>query len=83
MTKVTPGIAHFGDNVVAAGSAQFAALRKSSLRPGEKLAVQDKISPFEQLAPGRYRLHAYLFSRYSTETSRPVQELVADFSVVP
>ena len=49
MTKVTPGIAHFGDNVVAAGSAQFAALRKGGLRSGEKLEVQDKISPFEQL----------------------------------
>ena len=82
MTKVIPGIAHFG-NVVAAGSAQFALLRKSSLRPGEKLEIQDKISPFEPLAPGGYRLHAYLFSRYSTETNRPVQELVEDFAVAP
>ena len=82
-TAVPAGIVHFAGNVVAAGGAQFALIRRSSLRPGEILPVQDKLSPFEPFAPGVYRLHAYLFSRYATEPQRPVQELVADFSVVP
>jgi len=45
--------------------------------------MDDKIIPFEPLAPGAYKLHVYLFSRYSTESNRPVQELVQDFSIVP
>jgi hypothetical protein len=42
-----------------------------------------RIAEFEPFAPGTYKLHVYLFSRYSTETNRPVQELVQDFSIVP
>ncbi len=74
MTKVTPGIGRFG-NVVAAGGAQFAFLHQSTLAPAEKLVFQDKIAPFEPLAPGQYRLHVYLFSRYATELNKPEQEL--------
>jgi len=72
---------HFG-NVVLRGAAQFM-VRKGSLAPGERLPYDDKIIPFEPLAPGAYKLHVYLFSRYSTETNRPVQELVQDFSIAP
>lgn len=82
--KTTKGLTagmHFG-NVVLRGGAQFM-VRKGSLAPGEKVPYDDKIIPFEPLAPGEYKLHVYLFSRYSTETNRPVQELVQDFSVVP
>ena len=81
-TKVVPGIVHFG-NTVAAGGAQFTAVRKSILSSGEKLPFEDKITPFEPFAPGEYRLHVFLYSRYSTEANRSVQELVQDFSVVP
>lgn len=81
-TKVTPGIVRFG-NAVAGGGAQFTFVRKSSLAPGERVPFEDKIVPFEPFAPGEYRLHVFLFSRYSTEAGRPVQELVQDFSVVP
>ena len=80
-TKVTPGMMHFG-NVVLRGGAQFM-VRKGSLTPGEKAPFDDKIIPFDPLAPGVYKLHVYLFSRYSTETNRPVQDLVQDFSIVP
>ena len=65
----TPGIVRFG-NAVAAGGAQFCFVRKSSLAPGEKVMFQDKIASFELLAPGRYRLHVYLFSRYATELNK-------------
>ncbi len=81
-TKITPGIVRFG-NAVAAGSAQFTLVRKSSLAPGEKVMVEDKIAPFEPLAPGEYKLHLYLFSRYATELNKPEQELVQEFSVIP
>jgi len=81
-TKVPPGFLHFG-NAVAAGYAQFSKVRKGSLAPGEKVPFDDKLVPFGPLAPGAYKLHVYLFSRYSTETNRPVQELVQDFSIVP
>ena len=81
-TKVTPGIVRFG-NAVAAGTAQFTLVRKSNLPPGEKVTVQDKIAPFEPLAPGQYRLHVDLFSRYATELNKPEQELVQEFSIVP
>jgi len=80
-TKVLPGSMHFG-NAVLRGGAQFM-VRKGSLAPGEKVPMDDKIIPFEPLAPGAYKLHVYLFSRYSTESNRPVQELVQDFSIVP
>ena len=81
-TKVTPGIVRFG-NAVAAGGAQFTFVHQSSLAPGEKVTFQDKIAPFEPLAPGQYRLHIYLFSRYATELNKPEQELVQDFSIIP
>ncbi len=67
----------------AAGTAQFNSIRKSSLASGEKVMVQDQIAPFEPLAPGEYRLHLYLFSRYATELNEPEQELVQKFSIVP
>ena len=81
-TKVNPGMVHFG-NAVAAGGAQFTGMHASQLSPGEQLPFQDKITPFEPFAPGDYRLHVFLFSCYSTERNRPVQELVQDFTVVP
>jgi hypothetical protein len=81
-TKVIPGIVPFA-NAVAAGGAQFNFVHASMLSPGEQLPFQDKITPFEPLAPGEYRLHVFLFSPYSTETNRPVQELLQDFTVVP
>ena len=81
-TKVIPGIAHFG-NAVAAGGAQFTFVHKSILSPGDKLPFADKITPAEPFAPGYYRLHVFLFSRYSTEASRPVQEIIQNFTVVP
>ena len=79
-TKVLPRM-HIG-NAVVNGGAQFM-VRKGSLAPGEKVPYDDKIIPFEPLAPGTYKLHVFLFSRYSTEANRPVQELVQDFSIVP
>jgi hypothetical protein len=81
-TKQIPGIVHFS-NAVAAGGAQFTFLHQSMMPPGERLPFRDKITPFEPLAPGDYRLHVFLFSRYSTEANRPLQELVQDFTVVP
>ena len=81
-TKVQPGRMHIGKAVIN-GIALFMGVRKGSLAPGEKVPYGDKIIPFEPFAPGAYMLHVYLFSRYSTETNRPVQELVQDFSVVP
>jgi hypothetical protein len=80
-TKAT-GLMHLG-NAVAAGGAQFTSVHQSQLAPGQQIPFQDKITPFEPFAPGDYRLHVFLFSRYSTETNRPVQELVQDFTVVP
>jgi len=86
-TKVLPGSVHVG-NVVAAGgaasSAQFALARKGSLTPGEKVPFDVGITQIAgPFAPGAYKLHVFLFSRYSTEANRPVQELVQDFSIVP
>jgi len=81
-TKITPGIVRFG-NAVAAGGAQFTFVHQSSLAPGEKVTFQDKIAPFEPLAPGQYRLHIYLFSRYATELNKPEQELVQEFAITP
>ena len=81
-TKVQPGRMHIG-NAVLNGSAACVAVRKSSLAPGEKVPCDDKFTPFEPFAPGAYKLHLFLFSRYSTEKNRPVQDLVQDFSVVP
>jgi hypothetical protein len=81
-TKVLPGRMHFG-NAVLNGWAACVAVRKSSLASGEKVPCDDKFTPFEPLVPGTYKLHVNLFSRYSTESNRPVQELVQDFSIVP
>ena len=81
-TKVNPGLVRSG-NAVAAGVAQFTQVHVSRLAPGEQLPFQDKIAPFDPFAPGDYRLHVFLFSSYSTERNRPVQELVQDFTVVP
>jgi hypothetical protein len=81
-TKVTPGRMHIG-NAVLNGSAACIGVRKSSLAPGEKVPCDDKFTPFEPFAPGTYKLHLFLFSRYSTEANKPVQELVQDFSIVP
>jgi len=81
-TKITLGIVRFG-NAVAAGGAQFTFVHQSSLVPAEKVIFQDKIAPFEPLAPGQYRLHVYLFSRYATELNKPEQELVQEFAIVP
>jgi len=81
-TKFLPGRMHFG-NAVLNGSALFNLVRKGSLAPGEKVPYDDKIIPFDPLALGTYKLHVYLFSRYSTETNRPIQELVQDFAIVP
>ncbi|HXZ29142.1 MAG TPA: hypothetical protein VEG08_14205, partial [Terriglobales bacterium] len=80
--KVNPGMVNLG-NAVAAGAAQFTQVHASLLSPGEQLTFQDKITPYEPFAPGDYRLHVFLFSSYSTERNRPVQELVQDFTVVP
>jgi hypothetical protein len=86
-TKVVPGTMLHG-NVVGAGgaaaSAQFGSMHKGSLAPGEKVRLDDgRIAEFAPFAPGAYKLHVYLYSRYSTESNRPVQELVQDFSIVP
>jgi hypothetical protein len=81
-TKVTPGMVRFGD-AVAAGTAQFTSVRKEDLVPSDRVTIDDKIAPFEPLAPGDYRLHVYLFSRYATEINKPEQELVREFSVAP
>jgi hypothetical protein len=81
-TTVSPGMARLG-SAVAAGSAQFTFIRKSALTPGDTVIVADKIAPFEPLAPGEYKLHLFLFSRYATELNKPEQELTQAFSVVP
>jgi hypothetical protein len=81
-TKVQPGRMHIG-NAVLNGWAACIGVRKANLAPGEKVPCDDKFTPFEPFVPGTYKLHLFLFSRYSTETNRPVQDLVQDFSVVP
>jgi hypothetical protein len=82
-TKVPLGFWHFG-NAVSAGFTPFMEARSNSLAPGEKVPINDQLRlPWGPLAPGAYKLHVYLFSRYSTDPNRPVQELVQDFSVVP
>ena len=81
-TKVIPGTDHFG-NAIAAGTAQFVLIRKRSLAPGESVAIHDEARPFEPLAPGEYRLHVFVFSRYATYPGKPEQDLVQAFSVEP
>jgi hypothetical protein len=81
-TKVTPGTWHFG-NAVAAGAARITFIRKSSLAPGERVAIHDEARPFEPLAPGEYRLHIVLFSLYATDPGKPEQDMIQAFSVQP
>lgn len=82
-TKVPLGFWHIG-KAVSAGFTQFMEVRNDSLAPGEKVPINDKLGlPWGPLVPGAYKLHVFLFSHYSAETNRPVQELVQDFSVVP
>ena len=81
-TKVTPGTYHYG-NAISAGTASLGFVRKSSLAPGERVAVHSEARPFEPLAPGEYRLHVYLFSEYATYRGKPEQELVQAFTVEP
>lgn len=68
-------------NGYAAGTAQFYAIHKSSLAPGELLPISDRIAPFKPFAPGDYRLHVYLFSNYATDQNQPEEELVQPFTV--
>lgn len=81
-TKVTPGIMHLG-NAIAAGGTTFGVIHKSNLAAGESIPMRDQIAPFDALAPGEYRLHVFLFSRYATFQNKPEQEMVAEFSVKP
>jgi hypothetical protein len=82
-TKVNPGPVNSPHDVVG-GGAQFTLVHESMLSPGEQIPFEDKIAPFfGPFAPGDYRLHVFLFSRYSTDENRPVQELLEDFTVVP
>lgn len=81
-TKVVPGTWRYGD-AVTAGTNQFVSIRKSSLAPGESVAIHDVARPFEPLAPGEYRLHVFLFSYYATYPNKPEQDLVQAFSVKP
>ena len=83
-TKANPGSPRFG-NAVTAGTAlrMFTLIRKSSLAPGERLAIRDEASSFEPLAPGAYRLYVSLFSFYATDPDKPEQQLVQAFSVEP
>jgi hypothetical protein len=83
-TKVIPGFWHFGNAFSAAGTMSISSVHKSNFAPGDRVLFPDKINgPFGPFAPGEYRLHVFLFSRYSTESDKPVQELVQDFSVIP
>jgi hypothetical protein len=50
--------------------------------PGEREAHEGKISPFDSLLPGDYRLHVELSSRFST-MPEPIQTLTQDFSIIP
>ena len=81
-TKVIPGTWHYG-NAVTAGTASLGFIRKSSLAPGEKVAMHSEVKPLEPLAPGEYELHVYLFSEYATYRDKPEQELVQAFTVEP
>jgi len=84
-TKVLPGTLLYG-NAVRAGGAFFTSLHVSTLAPGEQIPFHGTFKPLDPsppFAPGDYRLHVFLFSHYSTESNRPVQELVQDFTVVP
>jgi len=81
-TKVIPGTWHYG-NAITAGTAMLGFIRKSSLAPGEKVAMHSEVRPLEPLAPGEYKLHVYLFSEYATYRGKPEQELVQAFTIEP
>jgi len=80
-TKAIPGAWHYGNAISAGGTLSFS--RKSSLAPGESLAIHDVARPFQPLAPGEYWLHVFLFSRYATYPGKPEQDLVQPFRVEP
>lgn len=81
-SMASTGIALF-NNAVMAGNAGFSVLAKNKLSPDEKVPMQDEIKPFKPLVPGNYKLHVFLFNKYSVEENGLVQELTQDFSVVP
>jgi hypothetical protein len=81
-TKAIPGAWHYG-NAISAGGALSFSIRKNSLAPGESVAIHDVARPFQPLAPGEYRLHVFVFSRYATYPGKPEQDLVQAFSVEP
>jgi hypothetical protein len=81
-TKAIPGAGHYG-NAISAGGALSFSIRKNSLAPGESVAIHDVARPFQPLAPGEYRLHVFVFSRYATYPDKPEQDLVQTFSVEP
>jgi hypothetical protein len=81
-TKAIPGARHYG-NAISAGGALSFPIRKSSLAPGESAAIHDVARPFQPLAPGEYRLHVFVFSRYATYPGKPEQDLVQPFRVEP
>ena len=80
-TKAIPGAWHYG-NAISAGALSFS-IRKSTLAPGESVAIHDVARPFQPLAPGEYRLHVFVFSRYATYPGKPEQDLIQALSVEP
>lgn len=81
-TKTIPDAGHYG-NTNSAGGALYFPVRKSSLAPGESVAIHDVARPFQPLAPGEYKLHVFLFSRYATYPNKPEQDLDVAFTVEP
>lgn len=81
-TKAIPGAWHYG-NAISAGGAPSFSIRKSSLAPGESVAIHDVARPFQPLAPGEYKLHVFVFSHYATYPGKPEQDLVQPFHVEP
>jgi hypothetical protein len=81
-TKAIPGAQHYG-NAISAGGALSFPIRKSSLAAGESTAIHDVARPFQPLAPGEYRLHVFVFSRYAIYPGKPEQDLVQPFRVEP
>jgi hypothetical protein len=80
--KAIPGAWHYGNAISASGALSFS-IRKSSLAPGESVPIHDVARPLQPLAPGEYRLHVFVFSRYATYPGKPEQDLVQAFSVEP
>ena len=73
---------HYG-NAITAGGAFFTGIRKSSLPPGEGVAIHDVARPIDPLGPGDYKLHVILYNRYATYPGKPEQDLVQPFRVEP